>query len=89
MFFYSESIEVILAKQNLSGYIESVIVAERSGRKVMPSPKLVQVVTLSSVSDGEFDYPCTFTSEKQKKEIESIPNFALMSPVANASPPVV
>lgn len=41
--------------------------AERSGRKMMPSPKLVQVVTLSSVSDGEFDYPCTFTSEKQKK----------------------
>jgi hypothetical protein len=35
---------------------------ERSGRKVMPSPKLVQVVTINSVSDGEFDYPCIFTS---------------------------
>lgn len=33
----------------------------------MPSPKLVQVVTTSSVSDGVYDFPCTFTCEKFKK----------------------
>jgi hypothetical protein len=67
MFFYSESIETILRKQNLSAYIESFIVNDKSERKVMPSPKLVQVVTSNSVSDGVFDYPCIFTSEKFKK----------------------
>jgi hypothetical protein len=67
MFFYSESIEAILRKQNLSAYIESMIVSERSGSKVKPSPKLVQLVTANSISDGVFDYPCTFTCAKQKK----------------------
>lgn len=30
MFFYSESIESILRKQNLAAYIESVIVSDKS-----------------------------------------------------------
>lgn len=63
MFFYSESIDTILRKQNLSTYIESVIVSDKSERRVMPTPKLVQLVANNCLSDGLFNYPCRFTSE--------------------------
>lgn len=68
MYFYGESIEVILRKQKLSNYIESVLVNEKGKRKVMPSAKMVQVVTFNSVSDGVCDFPCKFiTNDKPRK----------------------
>jgi hypothetical protein len=67
MYFYSESMESILRKQNISTYIESIILSRKGLRHILSAPKLVQVVTSSSVSDGVYDYPCIFTSEKYKK----------------------
>ena len=33
----------------------------------MPSAKLAQVVTMNSISDSAYDYPCVFVGEKYKK----------------------
>lgn len=62
-----DNIETILKKQKLSHYIESILINDKKKREILPSPKIIQVVTSNSVSDCTYDYPCQFTSERFKK----------------------
>ena len=57
MFFFGEDTEDILRKQKIPTLVESVVL-DQNERKLMPSAKIVQVVTNNSFSDGIFDYPC-------------------------------
>lgn len=57
MFFFGEDTEDMLRKQRISALVESVLL-DPNERKLMPSSKIVQVVTNNSFSDGVYDYPC-------------------------------
>jgi hypothetical protein len=68
MIFFSESNNVIIKKQKLAEYIDSFLVLLKENSHFKPSPKLVQIVTLNSISDGNTDFPCRFTTlQKYKK----------------------
>lgn len=66
-FNFGETNEVMMKKQKLSSYIESILVNDKNRRNILPSPKMVQVVTANAVSDSVFDFPCQFTCERYKK----------------------
>ena len=65
-YFFSDDIESIMRKQNISNQIEASVLAKISGRE-KPRPFIVQVVTNISVSDGLFDFPCQFTCGSFRK----------------------